>query len=198
MSSKLRILHACPQGEIFDFLNNDCLLCQKVAYKDCTEYYEVISGDQNFKICKPQKHYYPLVNGYTYLPDNSYHTLIASGKTGDLSLFVVPDAHVPIISNKAFIRFVNLAPDSPTLKFTFTDDAFVMVDDIEYKEVTQYYPVTPSTYTMKVRLAATDQVILTIYNVTLRSERFYTIYILGMVKEYPAPTYLICADGNSY
>lgn len=197
MSCNVRILNACPGPRCLDIYSNDLLLKENCSYKYLSDYIHVDSGDHIFKVYKSGNKYYPILKGYTNLVDTSCHTIIASGQESDMSLFLVPDAHVPVATNKAFLRFANLA-DSPDLDFTFSDGGFIMVNDINYKEVTQYYPVTPGTYTVNVYISGTKQLLMQVPNFTLRRGRSYTIYILGLMSDWNLMHHIICADGIHY
>jgi len=197
MSSKIRFLHACPCLDVFDVYSyDDCIICPSLLYKQYTDYYDICHGKHIFKICKPKKKFYSLLDAYTYVSEKSYQTAIVTGNKTDLSFFVVPDAYIPISYNKAFIRFANLAPDSPDLDFTFLDNSYVIFEDVEYKEVTDYYPLYADNYTIVVKNTTTKQEVLRIYNVKLQPNRFYTIYVFGFIRD-SAPRYLITTDGAS-
>jgi len=195
MDYKIRFLHACLFLEGLDIYSyDDCVFCQNLVFGDYSDYYDVAYGKNIFKVCPPKKKFYSLLDAYTYISEHSYQTAIITGKKTELSFFVVPDAYIPISYNKAFIRFANLAPDSPDLDFTFVDDSSIIFEDVEYKEVTNYYPLYADNYNILVRNTNTKQKILTIYNVNMQKNRFYTIYIFGFTRD-GSPQYLITADG---
>lgn len=196
MSSKIRLFHACPQTQYLDCYCGSQPICQSTNYCGCTEYCEIDYGSHNVIVCQPQNQYRPLVDAYAYLPDAGYHTAIATGCADDMNLFIVPDAYTPMGSNKACVRFVNLAYDAPCLDLRFMDGAFVIANNIQYKEVTQYYPVTPSTYRMQACLCNTNHVVLTASSVTLQAGCFYTIYITGSVYQQPQCCHTLCTDGR--
>ncbi|MDK2823977.1 MAG: hypothetical protein PWP71_1895 [Clostridia bacterium] len=193
MSSKIRFLHSCSQSDMFDIYLKDCMLCSNLSYMDYTDYQDIDHGKVIFKICPPKK-LYSILDVYTYVSENSYQTAVITGLNGDLSFFVVPDAYIPISDNKAFIRFVNLAPDT-NLDFILYDDSKKAFRDIEYKEVTDYYPVYSDTYDIAVKISKTNKTFLTINNVTLQKNRFYTIYVFGFTRDSTSPGFLIFTDG---
>ncbi|KJS21065.1 MAG: hypothetical protein VR72_12160 [Clostridiaceae bacterium BRH_c20a] len=197
MGCNVRFLNACPGPRCLDIYTNNQLLKDNCSYKYLSDYTNVDSGDHSIKVYKSGNKHYPILNAYTKLMDTSCHTIIASGQNSDMSLFLVPDAHVPVTTAKAFLRFVNLA-DSPDLDFTFTDGAFIMVNDIEYKEATQYYPVTPGTYTVKVYISGTKQLLTEVPNFTLRRGRSYTLYVLGLMSDWNLMGHIVCSDGINW
>lgn len=191
--AKIRFFNACSDKDLFDIYYQGKPFCTNIGYKDCSKYYDIAYGQQMFKLCKPKK-IYSIVDGYTYIRENSYQTAIITGRGGDLGFYIVPDAYFPVSYNKAFIRFVNLDPASPDLDFTFSDTSFVIFRDIGYRDATKYYPVNADTYTIRVRLSNTHQNILTIRNVELKPNRFYTIYVLGHYRD-GTTQYMVLSDG---
>ncbi|MFZ7103499.1 MAG: DUF4397 domain-containing protein [Peptococcaceae bacterium] len=197
MSCNVRVLNACVNTDCLDIESNNMYLAKKCSYNYLSDDYTTLNhGDHYIKVYKTDKKHYPILNAYTKFPQDSYHTIVASGIKDDINLFVVPDAHYPINSTKAYIRFVNLSPDAEALDFRFTDDGFIMVNDVRYKETTQYYPATPDTYTVRVYLAGTNIEVLEVPHFTLRRGRVYTIYILGSVHDLYSMRYKFSTDGR--
>ncbi|MGI6226220.1 MAG: DUF4397 domain-containing protein [Peptococcales bacterium] len=197
MNCNIRVLNACPGPKCIDLYTNNMLLKDNCSYKYLSDYINVYSGDHVFNVYKSGNKHYPILKGYTKLVGKSCHTLVVTGQPSDMSLFVVPDAHVPVATGKAFLRFVNLV-DAPDLDFTFTDGGIIMVNDIEYKEWTQYYPVTPGTYTVKVYVSGTKQLLMEVPNFTMQRGRSYTIYILGLMSDWNLMGHILCPDGVYY
>lgn len=194
MSCNVRIINACPGPHCLDFYTNELPLKEKCSYKYLSDYTNINPGDHIINVYKTGNKHYPILKAYTKLVDPSCHTIIGSGPESDLSIFLVPDAHIPIHTDKAYMRFANLAYSS-SLDFTFSDGGFIMVNNIDYKEVTQYYPATPDTYTVNVYISGTKHLLKQIPNVTLRRGRAYTIYILGSMKHRDMMGHIFCADG---
>lgn len=194
MGCNVRVINACPGPRCLDYYTGELPLKKNCSYKYFSDYKSVEPGDHIFKVYKTGNKYYPILKAYTNLVDSSCHTLVTSGHESDMSIFLIPDAHIPLHTDKAFMRFVNLT-DAPDLDFTFSDGGFVMVNDIEYKEVTQYYPVTPGTYTVKVYISGTKQLLMEVPNFTLRRGRSYTIYIVGLMSDWNLMDYILCTDG---
>lgn len=195
MSSKIRFLHACLQPNIFDIYLKDCILCPSFSYFDYTGYHDIEHGKVVLRVCPPKKQF-SILDAYTYVAENSYQTAVVTGLNGNLSLFVVPDAYIPLSFNKAFIRFVNLAPNTE-LDLTVYDSSQITFRNITYKEVTDYYPLYSDTYDIIARMTKTNQIFLTLKNIKLLENRFYTIYIFGFSRDSTSPGYLLFTDGET-
>lgn len=195
MSSRIRLLHGCPSFSNLDCFCGGTMLCQNIGFNGCSNYCDVDYGGCNISICPPKCAHQPLANAYTFIPQGSFHTAVFSGLRDNANMFVIPDGFNKISDNKAFLRFVNLAADAPCLDFRFTDGAFIIANDIRYKEVTQYYPVTPSTYQMQAMLCDTKFVVLQVPSITLSAGRSYTIYITGSARVHPYCSHILTIDG---
>jgi len=51
---------------------------------------------------------------------------------------------------------------------------------------------------MLLKLANTDIDMLYVPNINLKSDKYYTLYLIGLVTNFPAPQMLIPLDGISY
>jgi hypothetical protein len=194
MSCNIRVINACPGPNCLDFYTNNLPIKENCSYKYLSDYKNIEPGEHIFHVYKSGNKHYPILKAYSKLVDSSCHTIVASGHDSDLSIFLVPDAHIPMNTNKAYMRFANLAY-STSLDFTFSDGGFIMVNDIDYKEVTQYYPATPDTYTVRAYISGTNHLLLEVPNVTLRRGRAYTIYITGSMMHRDMVGHIFCSDG---
>lgn len=193
MDANIRFLHACSNPNIFDVYLKDCILCPNFSYFDYTDYHPIAHGHAKFKVCPPKKQY-SILDAYTYVAQNSYQTAVVTGINGDLSFFVVPDAYIPITYNQAFVRFVNLAPNTE-LDFFVSNGSSAVFTNIEYKRATNYSPLHAGTYNFTARLTKTNQIFVTLRDVQLSANRFYTIYIFGFTRDSTSPGYLLFRDG---
>lgn len=194
MSSKIRFFHSCSQLGKCDIHYKGHILCPDLTYLGHSHYHDVEHGRIVLKLCPPQKHY-SILDAYTYVAENSFHTAVVTGLNGELSLFVVPDAYIPLTQNKAFLRFVNLAPNK-TLDFIVYDGSPVTINNVSYRETTDYYILKSDTYDIAARISGTHNIFLTIKNAFLAENRFYTIYVFGHVRNSNLPGYIIFTDGR--
>lgn len=194
MSSKIRMLHGCPALPTLDAYCSQQKMCQNVGFNHVSDYLDIDYGSYNISVCTPDRSNQPLVNAYAYLADGNAHTAVLSGSRDNPNVFIVPDGFTMTKDNQAYLRFVNLAYDAPCLDFRFTDGAFVIANDIRYKEVTRYYPVTPSTYQMQATICNSSFVVLRIPQVTLQAGRSYTLYITGSARVQPYCSHILAPD----
>ena len=166
MSCNIRVINACPGPNCLDFYTNNLPIKENCSYKYLSDYKNIEPGEHIFHVYKSGNKHYPILKAYSKLVDSSCHTIVASGHDSDLSIFLVPDAHIPMNTNKAYMRFANLAY-STSLDFTFSDGGFIMVNDIDYKEVTHISCNTRYLH-CKSLYFETNHLLLEVPNVTLR------------------------------
>lgn len=190
MSSKIRFMQAasCPM----DAWCSNRPFWKSCPSNSCSQYYDIDYGSHSIIICDSLSGC-PSYNSYAYFPENSFNTLIASGRQ-NISIFVTPDGlKISNGSNKAYIRFINLAYDEPCLDFRFSDGILAIARNIEYREITNYYPITASNYTMQVYRCNSNRALLNT-TISLKADFSYTFYITGSLIDRPNYDYLICTD----
>lgn len=191
MSSKIRFMQAasCPM----DAWCSNRPLWKNCPTNSCSQYYDIDYGSHSIIICDALSGC-PSYNSYAYFPENSFNTLVASGQK-NINIFVTPDGlKIPGGTNKAYIRFINLAYDEPCLDFRFSDGILAIARNIGYQEVTNYYPITASCYTMQVFRCNSNRALLNLPNITLKADCSYTFYITGSLVNRPNYDYLVCQD----
>lgn len=122
-------------------------------------------------------------------------TVAAVGTLSDIGLLAITDANEPKKAGKALIRFLHLSPNAPAVDITLPNGT-VIFSDVSFKHITPYIDVTPMNYTLQVRVAGTSNVVLTVPNVNLVEEKYYTVYAIGLVGEEPELEALLLPDGE--
>lgn len=195
--SYIRILHASPDAPPVDIYLNDRLLLSNVAYQDFSEYYSLDPGEYNVKLYPVGQTENPVIDEDLRVPPSGIYTIAAINKLKDISLYPILDTPMPIPSGRAYVRFVHLSPDAPNVDVRLPNGVNLF-EDVGYKEVSDYLLVNPGTYTLNVFPTGTDDRVLYVPNVTLKPNRFYSVYAVGLVEGEPPLEVLIPLDGNSY
>ncbi len=184
MNSKIRVLHAVPNAPAVDVYANDNLIVKDLAYKEMSPYLPVPSGNYNIKVYPTGETTNPVIESSVYIPENSIYTIAAIGELPDISLYPIQE---PTSANKtgmSCVRFIHLSPNAPPVDIKLPDDSIVF-SNVPFKSIASYTCVPSGTYTFRVNPAGTDNVVLTVPNVKLNPNTFYTIYAIGLVGETP-------------
>lgn len=195
--SYVRILHASPDAPPVDIYINDKLAVKNLSYKSFTEYVPLKSSVYNIKVFPANSTSNPVINKNLFIPPNSIFTIAASGLLEDIELLPILDKKVDNKDpSKAYLRFVHLSPDAPAVDF-YIDDKLIF-KNIAFEDITNYIPLAPKNYTIKLKVAGTDNTVLISPNMKLSPNKYYTVYAVGLVSSDPPLQVLIPLDGNSY
>lgn len=127
---------------------------------------------------------------------NSILTVAAVGTLSDIGLLVITDVNETRKPGKAMIRFLHLSPNAPAVDITLPNGT-VIFSNISFKHITSYIDVVPMNYTLQVRVAGSSNVVLTVPNVNLTADKYYTVYAIGLVGETPELDALLLLDGEN-
>jgi hypothetical protein len=195
--SYIRLLHAVPDAPAVDIYANDSIIARRLPYQGFTQYLKVRPGLYNIKI-------FPAGNKTDIVSETdidirptTINTVAATGLLNDILLLKIDDPEIAIPPGAACIRFGHLSQEAPAVDITLPDGRIVF-EDVSFEEVTDYICINPGTYVLQARVAGTNNVVLTVPNIKLTPDRFYSIYAVGLVEGEPSLQVLIPLDGNSY
>jgi len=193
----IRILHASVNAPAVDIYANNDLIAENLKYGEFTDYISVMTGRYNIKVYPANKTKNPLIDTSFNVISNTITTIAAIGEFPDISLLPIEDPRIPIRPNRAYVRVAHLSPNAPNLNLS-QEDGILLFKNIAYKEVSDYLSLRPITYNFKIKPIGSDKTLLYVPNARLTRDRFYTLYIIGLVGANPPLQMLIPLDGNSY
>ncbi len=193
----IRLLHASPNTPAVDIYANDNLVARNLTYKEFTEYFPVPASSYQISAFPTGQKVNPVLATNISVPAGSILTVAGVGNAPNLSILPVSDRMMPIPPSKAYVKFVHLSPNAPSVDITLPNGT-KLFSDVEFREITNYIVVDPGLYTLQARVAGTSQVALNVPNVRIKPNRFYTVYAVGLAGENPTLQMLIALDGNSY
>ncbi|MBS4534297.1 DUF4397 domain-containing protein [Clostridium sp. D2Q-14] len=196
-TSYSRILHASPDAPGMDIYLNNTLIGRNLTYRNFTEYIPLMSGRYRLDIFPTGTTSNPVISrDIDVIPDTDT-TIAIKGLLEDIDFLIVNDTAARIPSNMAEIKFVHLIPDAPRVDVTLPDGR-KLFENIAFNEVSEKSTIEPGRYTVQLRVAGTDNIILTVPNVVLNSGRYYTIYGVGTMNGAKPLQALIALDKASY
>ncbi|OCL25504.1 hypothetical protein U472_14270 [Orenia metallireducens] len=193
----IRILHASPNAPAVDIYANNDLIAENLKYGEFTDYISVMTGRYNIKVYPANKKQDPIIDTSLNVISNTITTVAVIGEFPNISLLPIEDPRIPIRPNRAYIRVVHLSPNAPNINVSQEND-MLLFKSVAYKEATDYLSLRPVTYNFKVKPIGSNKTILYVPNAKLTRDRFYTLYIIGLVGDTPPLQMLIPLDGNSY
>lgn len=193
--SYVRILHAAPGSPAVDIYANGNLIAQGLEFEQITEYVPVAPGNYSIQVFPAGRTENPIISTGLTVPTDSSMTVAAVGEPGRLSLFPVREVYMPMIDRRGvYVRFAHLSPDAPPVDITLPDGT-KLFSNVSYRSYSDYITVAPGTYTLQVRPAGQEQVVLTIPNVTLSPGTISTVYAVGFLDGDPPLEALLYPDG---
>ncbi len=188
----VRYLNVLPSKQSVDIYVNNKLLYSDIKYKNFTPY--IYMDNKSYKIDINQAGTKNVLIRTTFiLPDEDLFTLCITGSTGQESIIIVDEDLDQKISNtQAVQRFINLSPDLPVADIFYNGK--ILVDDIDYRDQTLYDYINPGQYNVSLKESLSGKNIIA-SNITLKSNRIYSIYIIGNP---PNIEFLQSVDGNTY
>ncbi len=191
----VRVLHTVPDAPNVDIYADDKLIVSNLAYGDYTDYLPIPEGIYKISLYVAGTKDSPVLANMLSVINNSILTVAAVGYLRNIRLLAITDANVAKQRGKAMIRFMHLSPNAPAVDITLPDGT-VIFSNVSFEHITPYIFVDPMNYTLQVRAAGTSNVVLTVPNVNLEAEKYYTIYAIGLVGEKPELEALLLLDGE--
>lgn len=192
---KVRVIHTVPDAPNVDIYANDKLIISNLAYGDYTDYLSIPEGTYKISLYVAGTKDSPVLSNMITVNKNSILTVAAVGTLSDIGLLAITDSNEARKPGKAMIRFLHLSPNAPAVDTTLPDGT-VIFSNVAYKHITPYIDVMPMNYTLQVRVAGTSNVVLTVPDVNLNADRYYTIYAIGLAGGSPELEALLLQDGE--
>ncbi len=191
----VRVLHTVPDAPNVDIYANDNLIVSDLAYSEYTDYLPVPEGTYKISVFPAGSSNSPVISNMLTIDRNSLITVAAAGMLDSIGLLAIHDANTPMQSGKALIRFLHLSPDAPAVDITLPNGT-VIFSNVSFKQMTPYIDVAPMDYTLQVRVAGTPNVVLTVPNVNLAANEYYTVYAIGLAGDDPQLEAMLLMDGQ--
>ena len=192
----VRVIHTVPDAPNVDIYANDKLIFNNLAYGSYTDYLPIPEGTYKISLYVAGTKNSPVLANMLTVNKNSILTVAAVGTLSDIGLLAITDANETKKPGKALIRFLHLSPNAPAVDITLPNGT-VIFSNISFKHITSYIDVVPMNYTLQVRVAGTSNVVLTVPNVNLNADKYYTVYAIGLVGENPELDALLLLDGEN-
>lgn len=191
----VRVIHTVPDAPNVDIYANDKLIINNLAYGDNTDYLSIPEGTYKISLYVAGTMNSAVLSNMLTINKNSILTVAAVGTLSDIGLLAIADANETRKPGKAMIRFLHLSPNAPAVDITLPNGT-VIFSNVSFKHITPYIDVDPMNYTLQVRVAGTPNVVLTVPNVNLNADKYYTVYAIGLVGESPELDALLLLDGE--
>jgi hypothetical protein len=177
----VRVFHASPNTPTVDVYVNGQKVLQGIKYKQISQYLKVPTGQYRVDIYPTGQTNAPVLSETMYILPSLRYTITAIGNASNLQL--LPFFDNPYVSyGETKVRFAHLSPDAPAVDIA-VKGGDVLFRNARYKEVSDYVKVPANQkLNLQVRVAGTEDVVLTVPNVRLGSNKSYTIAATGYAR----------------
>lgn len=181
-NSYIRLFHASSNAPAIDVHKNGNIIVQNLSYKDFTQYIPIAPGKYNIKIYTAGEIINPVLDEELYILQGTAFNVAVVSELFNISLYSIPEPYTAQNFGKSCIRFVNLSPDTSAVDLTLSDGREVF-RNVGYKDITNYVCVPSGTYNFGVRPVGSGEAVLTIENLQVESNNYYTVYTTGLVQD---------------
>lgn len=192
-NSYIRIFNASPNAPALDIYANGNLIVKNLTYKEFSQYLPIPPGNYNIKVYPSGQIANPVIDTDINIPANTVFNVAIIGAFPNISLYTIQEPTTVQNFGRACIRFINLSPNSPAVDIKLSDGTKVF-RNVGYKGITDYACIPSGTYTFIINLAGTDDIVLTVPNVTLQPNIYYTIYTVGLTGKSPALEAIVASE----
>lgn len=179
-TAKVLVTHASPNAPGVDLLvDNNKVNTQALTFPNNTGYLEVNSGRRNIKV-NASGTSTTVINADLDLVEGRNYSVFAANTLTSIEAVVLEDNLTAPAAGKAHVRVVHLSPDAPAVNIGVQGLATNLFTNLAFKSGTAFTPVDAGTYTLEVKLASNNAVILTV-PATLAAGKIYTVFARGFV-----------------
>ncbi|WP_226666497.1 DUF4397 domain-containing protein [Metabacillus litoralis] len=183
-NSFVRVLHTSPDAPAVDVYVNGQKVITDLTFKETTDYLRLPPGQYTIEVYPAGDMSQLVLQERVALTRNTYYTAAATGKLANISLDVFVDK--PYVSpNQSKVRVIHLSPDAPNVDIA-VKGGDVLFRNVPFKKATDYLTLSPMTVNLEVRVAGTNNVVLSIPQVQLKAGKTYTAVAVGLANGMPA------------
>lgn len=143
----LNITNTSPTPATFNiFIDQNIINQGAVPFGGNTGYLRITAGDHSVKFTTASNE--PVITKSLSFENNSVTSLFLIGKPANAEYFTVKDQLGSVTSSKAFVRFINLSPDAPSLDLT-EKDGEIIISNNAYKTASAFKEIDPKSYVLQ-------------------------------------------------
>lgn len=180
----LRVLHAMPGGPSVDVYDGSTKVASNLGFKGISDYMEVKSGKNAFKVVGAGKTDPAIVSDSASLVKGKFYTLAICGKQAP-TLMSINESSGKEMPEKARVRVVHLVPGAPAVLVTVPSTRAAagytkfIAQPLEYSKLASK-TVKPDTTKLQIR-SADGKIIKESAEIKLEAGKLYSVFAVGEV-----------------
>ncbi len=194
MSSYVRFFNSIKGFDNLKITMGDVEVTKNLDYPLFTEYFKCVPGEYLIKVTYDNE---VVISETETVEEGEIITFCVVGSMINQSIFKVTDTkNHTFKENVATMRFVNLVPYDTKYDLYVNDK--LIVDDLNYREVSDFYDFKAVTSRLVVKDAYTNEDAVIEPKMSLKSKYIYTSYIVGQNKEDGRLLVVNSLEGSTY
>lgn len=174
------IYHASPNAPELDVIVDDRQV-NRLDFTDYTGYLNFYTGERHLKI-NPFNASNSLIDTTITLADGAFYSVFIVNNLPNVEALTVRDSTNAPSEGKAKVRFINLSPDAGSLEISSNDEGSSLFGPREFKQPSHFVEVDAASSSFVLSSAGSNDELVTVSDVELRSGRFYTIIARGFTN----------------
>ncbi len=189
--AQILFIHGMSDVSNCTLLVSDSLyLSLSAGFGNFTQYNQVESGNQLIKVMENLIGTVLLEKNFK-LSQNKNYTVMTAGVSGSADLFIKEDDLSVPDTTKAYIRLINLCPNSNNMSLSIVG-GMDLASNVTYKSVSSFTAFSPGKYEMTVKSGNT--IVASIPNISISANKKFSILLTGFVNQNPKASYNIIVN----
>lgn len=180
--SYIRIINSAPTlATYYPFINSTSVSSSALPYGGSTAYTTYATGSTTVKFTS-ENNAESLFTKTINLTPSTYNSFYLINKPGELEALFIADDLSMSSADRAYIRYINLAPDAPALDLAKTGETTALITNKSYKTASGFIAITPGTYTFDAKETSTGTVKAVSSSATFVAGYHYDIICGGLIN----------------
>lgn len=180
--SYIRIINSAPTlATYYPFINSTSVSSSALPYGGSTAYTTYATGSTTVKFTS-ENNAESLFTKTINLTPSTYNSFYLINKPGELEALFISDDLTMASADRAYIRYINLAPDAPALDLAKTGETTALITNKSYKTASGFIAITPGTYTFDAKETSTGAVKAVSTSATFVAGYHYDIICGGLIN----------------
>ena len=183
--AEVRVAHLAPDAPNVDVWVDGNQVLSDVPFQAVSDYLDVPAGERRIEVAPADTETPVVIDATVAFEPGQAYTVAAVGLLSEdtLQAEVYTDDRNPS-ADRAEVRFIHASPDAPAVDVAqaFTG-AHSLFSGVSFRESTIYAGLEPGTFDLDVKVAGTDNVALSVTDLTLKAATNYTVFATGFVED---------------